>query len=773
VRLSRGEGGALQVRAASHEGRAFGLGLGHAADRFVQMAITRIVARGEAAARLSGNEALLGQDRFVRRRRVLRMAERDARRLGPELLRLLRAYCDGVNAWLDRPGKPAELFLLRIPEERWTPADCLAVLRLLAWMTTLHAQEATERWVARAAARGNEQDLRVLRAVFAPALETGDLALLRGGASGPPITLQLAEFEMDPVLASALPALAGSNAWAVAAWRARDGHALLACDPHLEAQRLPPPFYEAALSGPDGRSLGITVPGVPGVLAGRFQGVAVGIAFGFLDQLDFFVEDCRDGACRRGETWVPMRRHEERIGLRGRDEPLVDEVWENELGVLEGDPRQPGRYLCRVWTLDHAEISAALSVPLRLHGARDCETALDACASMPLPLNFVVADESGRIGFQQAGSAPLRAPGHGGLLPVPAWDPAMRWRGIAGPELLLRETEEAGRHGFMATANEAVARAGGPMLVTCKYPAWRQRRLASLLASMGPASATPAAMGRIQRDLVSEQARAWLPLLAPHVPPTIAGSLLAEWDGTYDPGLSAPTLFERARAAVLRSLYDALFAAADPDGAGTPADPAAPVRPPGAGDPPCFGLDLPADADRLWLESNPILVQNAGFEELALDPASAVWQGRDAPTALRALLARALAVPAPRWKEAHRVRTAHLLLEGTALAESGLLGQELSLPGGEQTLLQGRIVRDPRRAFAVAPVWRMVADLGQPSVQTALRGGPSDRVASPRLRTDLHRFAEGRSKELKESEDLDAESGAAPRGAPGRQAGPG
>ena len=93
------------------------------------------------------------------------------------------------------------------------------------------------------------------------------------------------------------------------------------------------------------------------------------------------------------------------------------------------------------------------------------------------------------------------------------------------------------------------------------------------------------------------------------------------------------------------------------------------------------------------------------------------------------------------FRLARRARRTWFLLEGSWLARLGLGSRMVAIPGAQSTPLQGRVVRMMGRLFTLGPVWRMVADLGEDSVSTALAGGPSDRPLSPLHTADLALFA--------------------------------
>lgn len=721
----------------------FGLGYAHATDRLLAMAINRIAAEGRAAELLEDRPGLLEQDRWVRRLGLVQGAERDEATARGAMGLILRAYCDGVQARLDEPGKPWPLALLGLDERPWTPRDCMLVLRLLAWASLSQQQEVTERLVVGVLRDGTKQDVAALRGIYAPFLDDVDPALVRAGPWGKSVSEPPA-LSWDPLCSAALPGLAGSNAWAIAGWRSTTGGALLCNDPHLEAQSLPATFYEVALVGGASSSLGITVPGLPGVLAGRFTHVAAAVTAGFLDQVDLFVEECRDGTVRRGGRWEPLQRRVERLRRKGTDEVEELEVWSSSHGVIEGTPLRPGRYLARAWVADRATLAPALGVGPALEEARDLDEALRACARMPLSINYVLADEGGRIGLQQAGIAPRRKRGTG-LAPRPGWDPTWAWGGLESPSRLARL--DATEQGWIATANDFVAPPGGSealfrtggtptpeeALVTAALPGYRRQRLARLIDGRAPMG--PAQFRAPWQDRVDPRAQRYLQTLRPLLPRSARGQALASWDGTYAPQLRAPVFYERVRASLLRAVWGGFF------------DRAAASLPAVALDPLDDGLDLPADADRLWLEGNSLVLQGRGYDDELLDPRSPIWAGRDRETILRAAIAAGLARPAQKLSQARRYRRSWLLVSGSKAAELGFASRTEPVDGSEATLHQGRIMRTAGRIVVLAPLWRFFADLSERTIHTALNGGPGDQPLSRWYANERAAFARGETKE--------------------------
>ncbi|MFM8989920.1 MAG: penicillin acylase family protein, partial [Alphaproteobacteria bacterium] len=123
--VARDARGVVHVRAASEDDAHAAQGFAHAQDRFAQMDMMRLLARGRLA-ELAGRGAL-ASDRFMRGLGLARGAEVAAEALQPRSRAALEAYARGVNAFLEAGGSalPVELRLAgRVPEP-WSIVDSL------------------------------------------------------------------------------------------------------------------------------------------------------------------------------------------------------------------------------------------------------------------------------------------------------------------------------------------------------------------------------------------------------------------------------------------------------------------------------------------------------------------------------------------------------------------------------------------------------------------------------------------------------------------------
>ena len=66
--------------------------------------------------------------------------------------------------------------------------------------------------------------------------------------------------------------------------------------------------------------------GLPGLVMGRSRHVSAGFTYGYMDMVDYFVEEIRGDTCRRGEAFVPLTIRGEAI-YRKKHAPVEITIW--------------------------------------------------------------------------------------------------------------------------------------------------------------------------------------------------------------------------------------------------------------------------------------------------------------------------------------------------------------------------------------------------------------------------------------------------------------
>ena len=350
------------VWARSEEDLFRAMGYVHAQDRLFQMEMFRRAADGRLAEILGAD--LVETDQFLRTVGMGRSAAQNEARLAPEHRRMLQAYADGVNAWLRTlPRLPPEFVTLRFQPEPWTVRNTLSIAKIMAWDLAdwelgLNLQRAVDNVGAEKAAelfpfypdsgvtilgadaqwQGRGEPARPLSP--APSPRVGHVPL----PNVPRLALELLE---------AASASHASNSWVIGGSRTKSGKPILANDMHLSL-RAPAIWYLAALHGGDFNVAGMTLPGVPVVVAGHSDRVAWGYTNAMVDDVDFFVEQVDSTNASRYRTpggWAEMTVRPETIQVKGAA-PVIHNVRTTRYGPVlsDADDRGGSRVLAMQWT---------------------------------------------------------------------------------------------------------------------------------------------------------------------------------------------------------------------------------------------------------------------------------------------------------------------------------------------------------------------------------------------------------------------------------------
>ncbi|HEY2250531.1 MAG TPA: penicillin acylase family protein [Planctomycetaceae bacterium] len=705
LRARRTAGGVVEIWGDDPLDVQRGLGFFHAHDRFVQMMLVRLVGQGRLCECLSDDDEALGIDIFMRQLGLARMARDEVARLTPGARDFGQAYADGVNDYVKRHARPLEFHLVAYHPDPWEPADTLLTINVMSYVGLAQTQQDLEKFVIQAIQRGTS--IERLKKLYAPHLDgvTDELVeLIRRVQIFQPII---------PRLPPVLPSFTSSNNWAVAPQRSETGRALNCHDPHLECNRLPGVWYEALLHTPDDYQMGATMPGVAGVIMGRTRQLSAGFTYGFMDMIDYFIEECRGATYRRDDGWKPFKQRRETI-YRKKHAAMEIVIHENEHGTLECNPSEPaptdGYYLCRAYAAQRGGAARSLAALIEIRQASSVAPARHALREVSISGNWVIADRAGNIAYQQSGLLPVRRTS--GLYPVPGWWTDHAWQGIVPAEELV--WIENPPDGFLATANDDRNQPGKPQAINLCQGPHRRERIDELLTAKARLSI--ADMQRIQADLLSPQARRFMTFLRPLLPDTPAGKLLADWDLRYNVESRGASLFEAFYHALLREVF-------------------------GKG---LFGLDV---WDALVSATNLLGAYFHVFDDAVLAGDESWFGGRERAAVFRQILENVLALPIESvrpWGEQRQITMRNLFFGGKLPAiVSRIFGIDygpIALAGGRATIVQGQIFQTHGRQTTFAPSYRSVTDMGIDEIHTALAGGPSGNFFSAFYKTDIARW---------------------------------
>lgn len=705
--VTRDQHGIPHVSAENINDLNWGLGFCQAIDRGTQLQLMRIIGQGRLCERLENSEDNLKIDTFFRRLNWHRSAEKQLSSLTPATLQWCQALCDGINAGL-RNKRISVLKFLGVKAEPWTLADTLLIFRMSSYLTLAQSQAEIERLFVELTQAGVSTEK--LASLFPISVDTFDRELIEK------INLTERIIPSDLLWEGAIPRMMASNNWVTSPSKNQSGHAMLANDPHLEVNRLPNVFYEIVLSSPEYQTMGFTMPGLPGILIGRTPDMSWGATYTFMDTVDSWVEECKNGKFRRGKSWKAFQTRDEVI-LRKNDKPHTITFYENAHGTLEGDPHKAGFYLSTAWSpADYG--AASLNANYALTQAKNAEQAMPLFREIESAWNWVIADSEGNIAYQMSGLCPKRHPDWNGFTPAPGWDKAYDWQGFIDKELLPCDYNP--ECGFIVTANQDLNHLGKVPVINMPMGDYRAKRIEQRLATQQALDIDQHAA--LQMDTYSLQAELFLKILVPLVEQEAnedhLDKCLLNWNLHYDKHSVGANLFEafyselRKRVFADQQLNTKVIEHLTHDTG--------------------LFIDFYQNFDACLLDPDSLWYQEANQEQhfiAAFEQAKTKFDGKS-------------------WGDVNRFDFKNILLQGKLPDWSGFDVKQQSLIGGRATPHQGQVFSAGGRDTSFAAAFRMVADLGEHTLHTRLAGGPSDQRFSPWYKSEINEWLAGSLKKV-------------------------
>lgn len=709
VTIRRDKNGVPHVRASQRKDVYWGQGYTHGHDRALQVILMRILGTGRLAEFLDPSDDGVAVDKFFRRMNWNQNTDAALAELDSESKVYLESYVDGVNAAL-KESIPWELKLLGYKHEDWTVHDCMMLTRMIAYLTLVQSQAEVERLFIEIAQAGVSPEK--LEDLFPGLLEGLDLELLSKVKLGERLVPETLKWR------SPVSRMMASNNWVVAGHKTKSKKAMLANDPHLETNRLPNVWCEMVLSADGQTVMGGTMPGVPGVLSGRNKDLAWGVTYAFIDSVDSWVERCKDGKYYRGDDdWRDF--HVRKEVIRRKKGPAIElQFYENEHGVLDGDPFEEGHYLATRWAAaDKGGVT--LSTLLSFWEAKSVDEGMAAARKVETGWSFVMADQEGDIAFQMSGLVPKRRDAMSGFIPLAGWDKENDWNGFQSPEDL--PCEKNPDCGFFTTANNDLNSYGRFDPINMPMGSYRADRIRTILKDAKELEAKH--FKEMHYDVQSVQAELFMEKLRPLLPDCERGRILKDWDGCYDPDSKGAMIFED----VYKALYEVVFGEHG------------------------FGE---AVVDHLAEETGTFIDFYANFDRILLSEKSP-WFEDESPTELyKKAIERAFKKPIRVLKDCQTFTLKHILLGEKVPRIFGFNRGPVVAIGSRATIHQGQLYRSGGRETTFLPSFRTVIDLAHEGLESNLAGGPSDRRFSRWYCNDLENWQSGQYKKLSEDAEL-------------------
>ena len=522
IEIMRDTYGIPHIFADNKNDLAFGLGYSMAQDRLWQMDILRRVSLGRLS-ELFGDIAL-DADRFSRVIGFARGARKAEDNLTSGEKEYLNAFLNGINRYMElkKSELPVEFRVLGYRPEPFTVHDIVAVTMYQSFLNSHNWKFELARLSA-TTLLGNKKG----RELFPALTYRGPYMSLPGdhaGGEGVPHEKDSsagrvhADLSASPRMITALlkadallarysglnSMMVHSNCWAVSGTRTRSGKPILANDYHMPLL-LPSLWYEAHLCGGGIDVIGITLPGMPAIIAGHNRHIAWGATTTGGDVQDIYIEKVNPGNGNeylfRGK-YEPFKVVSERIYFKaGKETKHIDvNVLISRHGpilnsILKGTIKDGPPLALR--TVDGA-MKGLFTFSTEIMEAENWPSFKKALSHYNAFIwNWVYADKKGNIGFRVSGMIPIREKGDG-LEPVPGWDGEYEWKGVIPFEKLPDLYNP--KAGYIVTANNEISDDRYPHMIQSSafVLPYRAMRIEKLIESGGPA--TYGSMRKIQAD---------------------------------------------------------------------------------------------------------------------------------------------------------------------------------------------------------------------------------------------------------------------------------
>ncbi len=569
VIVRRDAHGVPHIDAATQDDMFVAQGYVTAQDRLWQMDAFRRNSNGELAEIMG--PSLLRHDKAQRMFQFRNTAQRVYANLPAEERARYEAYARGVNLYIDRhqDSLPPEFRLLHYKPKPWSGVDSISIGMMMVDMLDTHwyAKLARERIAWKLKNPKLESDLYPVGS-WRDHPPTGVLLDLSQPHPEPPGSTD--DEEDDRSQTSAEPhedlqglrdllglracegCTPGSNNWVISGQHTASGKPLLSNDMHLGLNE-PNIWYMADLRAPGFHAAGVTLPGMPFVIAGHNEHVAWGFTALYGDVQDLYIErlDGKGNYQVADGSWSPVAVDHEVIHARGRKDVSYDVRLTAHGPLLDPIFTKDSRAIALKWTLYDTTLN---TIPLyAMNIAANWTDFSAALGQWCWPTqNVVYSDDQGHIAYHAVGRIPLRP---AGLTGEPVQDISHEWQGYIPFDGLPSAVDPPS--GFLATANSRVTTptAQFPLSLEWADP-YRAERIYKML--QGRDHLRPEDMLAAQTDIYSEMDQEMAHRFAyaiDHAAGTDdelrkAADLMRSWDGRLTVDSAAASLVTQTREAL-------------------------------------------------------------------------------------------------------------------------------------------------------------------------------------------------------------------------------
>ncbi|EQC47684.1 penicillin acylase family protein [Bacteriovorax sp. Seq25_V] len=668
----------------------------HATDRFIQMELLRIIASGRICELLNDDEDGLAIDKFMRTLGLDHYSKLEVQTLDQDTSNYLQSYCDGVNSVISKKI-PLVLKALGISYRPWEIKDCIMTVKAMSYLGLAQGQQDLEKFFIELLQKGVPKEKVESLMNGQEKISSELVAILKKTK----IYQNIIPSAKD--LLRLIPKVQASNNWVVST----EGTTLHSCDPHLECNRLPSVWYEMQLKLKDSYLFGISMPGIPGIVMGRSQDLAFSFTYGFMDTIDYFIEEIRSESYRNEEEFIELFKRKEIIKRKKHHDEKI-RVLETRNGVIEYDPSSEvisdGLHLSMAWTCQKDGASKTFKALTDIFTTNHIDQLADSLAEVCISCNWLLSDTKGNIIYQQSGLAPNRK--DRGLLPLLGFRKENQWQGFIPGNQLRRDKNP--EEGFLVTANNNLNDENFACVINAPMADYR---IDYINRELSKKTWTEDFMKKLQASTYSIQAEHFLKRYNKE----FSSSHLKDFDCDYNINSEAATDFEVFYKKLLENfisdhllnLKECHYTLSET----------------------CIVTDFYGLFDRLFLSE-------------ICEPEYNLWFNSKS-AAQYVIDALKVKKDSQIWGEANKIDMNFILFDGKLPAFISRDIRNVPVKGNRATVSQGAVYRTKGRASSFLPSWKMVTTMNENYAFTVLPGGLNDNIFSKFYKSDLQNWLDG------------------------------
>ncbi|MCK4700445.1 MAG: penicillin acylase family protein, partial [Bacteroidales bacterium] len=353
-------------------------------------------------------ENLIETDLLLRSLRILEKSQLILSKTGPERIKALEAFSDGVNQYIDQNEKslPLEFSVLGYKPDKWEPAYSMNIIGYMAW-DLAGSTYSSEVIIYKLLEKFGQEKIQDLLPHFVgkPDLVYPDFKL----DSEKLIFTEKLAAHQEILKGLGAQIFCGSNNWAVSGKKTVTGMPLFANDMHL-GLNAPGIWYQMhhIIEGKMNVT-GVVVPGQPLIVSGHNDSIAWGMTNLAVDDIDLYLEKInpRDsGQYMFNGEWKNFDIRKEIIKIKGGGEAEKELRFTHRGPVISGFKNLSDVITMRWIGNDYSDEMRGVYLLNRANNWEDFKNAISLFKSVSQ--NFVYADANGNIGLYAGGGVPIR-----------------------------------------------------------------------------------------------------------------------------------------------------------------------------------------------------------------------------------------------------------------------------------------------------------------------------------------------------------------------------